>query len=207
MPKMHSFLTFVIQQETLLKLTFSQETVSKLFIYLFCSLEEQICISRYTKFDYKLCMAFIGFNLRESKCDTIKGGSHLSKNSISVFLHHCLTTSKCFILTQTPLQLNIRLQNYEEFDNTKNNIKQRNLNPVYANISKTTSPTSDSFLLIMSHIMVLSLKHGNQYLITAFKGDYLSSPRINPTNADTIVTTNPSYIFTRIFPPFFYPKK
>ena len=81
------------------------------------------------------------------------------------------------------------------------------MNPVYANISKTTSPTSDSFLLIMSHIMVLSLKHGNQYLITAFKGDYLSSPRINPTNADTIVTTNPSYIFTRIFPPFFYPKK
>ena len=32
-------------------------------------------------------------------------------------------------------------------------IKQRNLNTGFANISKTTSPTSDSFLLIMSHIM------------------------------------------------------
>ena len=53
---------------------------------------------------------------------------------------------------QTPLQLDIRLQSYEEFDNAKNNIKQRNLNPVFGNISKTTSPTSDSFPLIMSHI-------------------------------------------------------
>ena len=31
-------------------------------------------------------------------------------------------------------------------------MKQRNLNTVFANISKTTFPTSDSFLLIMSHI-------------------------------------------------------
>ena len=53
---------------------------------------------------------------------------------------------------QTPLQLDIWLQSYEGFVNTKNNIKQRNLNTVFANISKTTSPTSDSFLLIMSHI-------------------------------------------------------
>ena len=35
------------------------------------------------------------------------------------------------------------LQNYEGFDNAKNNIKQRNLNTVFANISKTTSPTFD----------------------------------------------------------------
>ena len=32
-------------------------------------------------------------------------------------------------------------------------MKQRNLNTVFANISKTISPTSDSFLLIMSHIV------------------------------------------------------
>ena len=38
-----------------------------------------------------------------------------------------------------------------------NNIKQRNLNTIFANISKTTSPTSDSFLLIMSHIYKLTL--------------------------------------------------
>ena len=78
--------------------------------------------------------------------------SHLWKISISIFLHHFLKTSKCFILMQTPIQLDIWLQNYEGFDNTKNTMKQRNLNTVFANISKTTSPTSDSFLLIMSHI-------------------------------------------------------
>ena len=85
-------------------------------------------------------------------CDMIKGNESLVKNSISIFLHHCLTTSICFILMQTPLQLDIWLQSYTRFDNAKNNIKQRNLNPVFANISKTTSPTSDSFLLIMSHL-------------------------------------------------------
>ena len=53
---------------------------------------------------------------------------------------------------QTPLQLDIWLQSYEGFVNAKNNIKQRNLNTVFDNISKTTSPTSDSFLLIMSHM-------------------------------------------------------
>ena len=78
--------------------------------------------------------------------------SHLSKISISIFLHHFLITSKCFILMHTPLQLDIWLQSYEGFDNYKNNIKQRNLNTVFANISITTFPTSDSFLLIMSHM-------------------------------------------------------
>ena len=59
-------------------------------------------------------------------------------------------TSKCFIVMQTPLKLNIWLQSYEGFVNAKNNIKERNLNIVFANISKTTLPTSD---LIMSHMM------------------------------------------------------
>ena len=79
--------------------------------------------------------------------------SHLSKISISIFLHHFLKTSKCFIVIQTPLQLDIWLQSYEGFDNVKNIMKQRNMNNVFANISKTTSPTSDSFHLIMSHIV------------------------------------------------------
>ena len=52
----------------------------------------------------------------------------------------------------TPLQFDIWLQSYEGFDNDKNNIKQKNLNTVFANISKTTFPTSD---LIMSHIVEL----------------------------------------------------
>ena len=55
---------------------------------------------------------------------------------------------------QTPLQLEIWLQSYEGFDNAKNNEKQRNLNAVSANISKTTS---DSFLLIMSHIDIFCM--------------------------------------------------
>ena len=80
--------------------------------------------------------------------------SHLSNISISIFLHHCLTTLKCFVLMQNPLQLDIWLQSYAGFENAKNNIKQRNFNPVYANISKTTSPTSDSFLLIMLHLQI-----------------------------------------------------
>ena len=56
---------------------------------------------------------------------------------------------------QTLLQLDICLQSYEGFDNSKNNMKQRNWNTVFANISITTSPTSDSFPLIMSHIYMI----------------------------------------------------
>ena len=93
--------------------------------------------------------------------------SHLSKISISIFLHHFLTTSKRFILMQTPLQLDIWLQSYEGFDNAKNNIKQRNLNTVFANISNPVSPTSDSFLLIMSHMMI------QWYLIQSIIGSFI----------------------------------
>ena len=50
------------------------------------------------------------------------------------------------------LQFDIWLQ--DEFVNAKNNIKQRNCNTVCAQISKPISPTSDSFLLIMSHIEI-----------------------------------------------------
>ena len=50
---------------------------------------------------------------------------------------------------QAPLQMDILLQSYEGIVNAKNNVKQRNLNTSFANISKTASPTSNSFLLIM----------------------------------------------------------
>ena len=49
--------------------------------------------------------------------------SHISKFSIHIFLHRFLITSKCFILMQTPLQLDIWLQGYEEFVNDKNNVQ------------------------------------------------------------------------------------
>ena len=61
--------------------------------------------------------------------------SHLSKNYISIFLHHIFITSKCYILIQTPLKFDIWLQSYEEFVNAKNIIKQKNLNTVFAHIS------------------------------------------------------------------------
>ena len=72
--------------------------------------------------------------------------SHLWKMSIAIFLHHFLKTPKGFILMQTPIQLDIRLQSIEGFVNAKNNIRQRNLNTVFANISKTTwrNPTPSS---------------------------------------------------------------
>ena len=41
------------------------------------------------------------------------------KISISIFLHHFLRSSKFFILMQTPLQVDVWLQSYEEFDIVK----------------------------------------------------------------------------------------
>ena len=73
--------------------------------------------------------------------------------------YHFLMTSKCFICMQTTLQLDIWLQSYQGFYDAKNIMKQRNLNTVFANISKTTSPTSDSFLLIMSQLDVIDVKN------------------------------------------------
>ena len=56
---------------------------------------------------------------------------------------------------QTPLQLDIWLQSYKGFVNAKIKIKQRNLNMVFAiSQKKKTSETSDSFLLIMSHMLL-----------------------------------------------------
>ena len=46
---------------------------------------------------------------------------------------------------QTPLESDIWLQSHEQFINTENNIKQKNLNFFLANISKIISATSDSF--------------------------------------------------------------
>ena len=53
---------------------------------------------------------------------------------------------------QTPLQLSIWLQSNKQSIIAENNIKQKNLDPFFANISKAIFPTSDSFLLIMSHL-------------------------------------------------------
>ena len=85
--------------------------------------------------------------------------SHLSKISIPIFLYQFFITLKCFILMHTPSQLDIWLQSYEEFVDTKNNINQKNLNTVFAHFSESIFPTSDSFLLIMSHMTFLPLRN------------------------------------------------
>ena len=69
------------------------------------------------------------------------------KMSIPCFVRYFLITSQCFILMQTPFKLDIWLQSYAGFDTAKNKRKQRHLNPVFANISKTISPISDLFPL------------------------------------------------------------
>ena len=94
------------------------------------------------------------------------------------FLLSYTTFSKlqnAFILMQTPLQLDIWLQSYEGFDHAKNNMKQRNLNTVFANISKTLSPTSDSFLLIMSQFWFLPWWHDELWYLEQFDLLYFNS--------------------------------
>ena len=50
---------------------------------------------------------------------------------------------------QTPLQLDVWLQSYKRFDNAKNNMKQRNLNTVFA-ISQKQHP--DIRLIPLDHV-------------------------------------------------------
>ena len=63
----------------------------------------------------------------------------ISKISLSSFLRH-------FLITQTPYKLKFGFRVMNKTVNAKNNINQKNLNTLFANISKRISPTSDSFL-------------------------------------------------------------
>ena len=81
----------------------------------------------------------------------IKGNESLVENFNSHFLTPLSQNFNMLHFDANSITIGY-LEGYEEFVNAKNNIKQRNLNPVFANISKTTFPTSDSFLLIMSHM-------------------------------------------------------
>ena len=55
---------------------------------------------------------------------------------------------------QTPFKLEIWLQSYDEFVNAQNNIKQKNLNTVLANISKSIS---DIQLIPLDHVTNVKL--------------------------------------------------
>ena len=73
--------------------------------------------------------------------------------SISIFQFKLLVHLKCYILIQTPPQSDIWLQRYEQFFKLKNNIKCKNLSSLLSCNSKSIFLTSDSFPLIMSHIV------------------------------------------------------
>ena len=96
-----------------------------------------------------------------AKCDTnvtrSREMSHLSKISISIFLHHFLKTSKCFIFMQTPLQLDIWLQSYEGFVNANNIIKQRNLNIVLTTCGLQCALCLVLFTYLLIYLFVLFL--------------------------------------------------
>ena len=87
-------------------------------------------------------------------CDTIKGDeSYVGNIQFWYFKYKPLVNLKCYILIQIPSQLDIWLQRYERFFKFKNNVKHKNLSPLLACNSKSIFPTSDSFPLIMSHMI------------------------------------------------------
>ena len=83
----------------------------------------------------------------------IKGNESLVENVNFNFLTPLSHNFKMLHFDAKPIQIGYLVTEFDEgFDNAKNNIQQRNLNTVFANISKITWPTSDSFLLIMSNL-------------------------------------------------------
>ena len=66
----------------------------------------------------------------------IKGNESLVEHFNSHFLTSLSHNFKMPHCDANTIQLDIWLQSYEEFVNAKNNIKQRNLNTVFANISE-----------------------------------------------------------------------
>ena len=75
------------------------------------------------------------------------------KYSILSFQYDLLVHFKSYILIQTTLQYNIRFKRYDQFFEFLNNVKHRSLSPLLAYNSKSILATSDSFPLIMSHIL------------------------------------------------------
>ena len=92
-----------------------------------------------------------------------RGMSHLSKKKFFYFLTPLSQTFKMLHFDANRAHYNW-ISGYGVMKDLtmlkpKNNIKQKNFNTVFANISKTTSPTSDSFLLIMSHMWPIQKVH------------------------------------------------
>ena len=60
-------------------------------------------------------------------------------------------------MIHTPLQSDIWFKRYEQFFEFQNNVKHRNMTSVLGYNSKSILATSDSFLLIMSHIVIVTI--------------------------------------------------
>ena len=78
----------------------------------------------------------------------IKGNESLVENFNSYFLTPLSHKFHKLHFDANPIKIGYLVTEL----NAENSMKQKNLITVFANISKTISPTSDSFLLIMSHI-------------------------------------------------------
>ena len=79
--------------------------------------------------------------------------------SILSFQYNLPAHIKSYILIHTPLQSDIWFKRYEQFFEFQNNVKHRNMSSVLAYNSKWILATSDSFLLIMSHMCLLIWMH------------------------------------------------
>ena len=97
--------------------------------------------------------------------------------SIFIFEYKSLVHLKCYILIQIPSQSDIWLQRYEQFFKFKNNVKHTNLSPLLACNSKSIFSTSDSFPVIMSHIIT---QYRCGYCMFEYRSQQLQSTLIVP---------------------------
>ena len=74
--------------------------------------------------------------------------------SILIFQYKSPFHLKCYILIQTPSQLYMWLQRYEQFFEVQKKVKHKHLSFVLACNSKSIFPTSNSFSWIMSQVQI-----------------------------------------------------
>ena len=80
-------------------------------------------------------------------CDMIKG------NELNSILQLLSEKPKILHFDAKPIEIGYLVNELrDQFIKAENNIKQKNLNYFFANVSKNISPTSHSLSLIMSHI-------------------------------------------------------
>ena len=73
-------------------------------------------------------------------------------NSVFIFLTNSMHHFHSYILQKTPLKLVNWFQRYEQFKDTKNNMKQKTFSALFGSILKSIFPTSDWFCLITAQM-------------------------------------------------------